>query len=103
MSLASIALIAAAIFMVYAILTARQAALMVSVLGYAAVTGWIIHSELSMLIAALGLGIALGVAGLSVVIHRALSSQDDMVGHISHEMITNNRSATENVGSSPYC
>lgn len=99
MNLELTALIAAAAFLAYAILSTRQAALMAAVLSYAAVVSWIIHRDLGMLMVALGIAIVLGALGLVVVVYRDSMSQDGTDGHTARKMSANNREVTENIGS----
>lgn len=94
-----IALTAAATFMAYAIFSASQTALMAAVAAYATVVGWIIQHDLSLLMAALGLAIVLGIAGLGVIVYRELSSQDDTSRHAPRKLRTNNRALANNIGS----
>lgn len=99
MGIEIIALLAAAAFLAYAILGAREVGLMVAVLAYAAVVGWIIQSDLSFLMAALGIAIVLGVMGVAVLVHREVSSQADTVGYTSRKSPPNNGPVSENIGS----
>lgn len=94
-----IALSVAAAFLAYAIVSARQSTLMVAVVSYATVVDWIIQRDLSLLMAALGVAIVLGVGGLSMVVHRALLSQDDTARHNRRKLRTNNRAYMTNIGS----
>lgn len=94
-----IALSVAAAFLAYAIVSARQATLMVAVMAYAAMINWLIQRDLSLLMPALGVAIVLGVGGLSKVVHRALTSQDDTVRHSKRKLRTNNRAYLSNIGS----
>lgn len=94
-----IALAAAAAFLGYAIISARQSVLMVAVAAYAAVVGWIIHYDMSMLMIALGMAIVLGVGGLGMVVYRALSSQEDTGRHNARKLGANSRRLLNNIGS----
>lgn len=94
-----IALVAAAAILAYAILGAREAGLMAAVLGYAAVVAWIIQRDLSLLMPALAVAIALAVTGLGIVIYRETSSQDDTSQYRMAKLRTNNKVASENIGS----
>lgn len=94
-----IALAAAAAFLAYAILTAREIGLIAAITCYAAVVGWIIQRDLSLLMVALGGAIALAVMGLAVMLYREALSQEDMVRYSSRKLGANNRAIPENIGS----
>lgn len=94
-----IALAAAAAVLGYAILTAREVGLMVAILCYASVVGWIIQRDLSLLMAALGGAIALAVMGLTVVLYRDGVSQSDTPNYNPRKLSANNRPMPENIGS----
>ncbi len=81
-----------------AIVTARQSLLMVAVLAYAAVLGWLVLNRMDLLPVALGLAIALGLLGLAVVIRREASSQDVTERHVSRKLTTNNDAIADNIG-----
>ena len=81
-----------------AIVTARQSLLMVAVLAYAAVLGWLVLNRMDLLPVALGLAIALGLLGLAVVIRREASSHDVTERHVSRKLTTNNDAIADNIG-----
>jgi|GEM_PF-4495470 hypothetical protein len=62
------ALIGCAAAVAVAVLRRNQIAVLVAAGAYAAVIGWIIRDDLSLLMPALGLAIALAVLGLAVVL-----------------------------------
>lgn len=94
-----IALAVAAALLLYAIFNWREIGVMVSVLAYAAVVGWIIHYALAMLMAALAVAIILGMVALVTVVGREMSSQIDTVRHTRHKSSANNRPVVQNIGS----
>lgn len=94
-----IVLAAAAALLAYAILNAREGGLMVAVLSYASVVGWIIQSDLGLLMPALGIAIVLAVSGLGVMIYRENSLQDDTSRHHDDKLRANNKAAIETIGS----
>lgn len=98
MEIEVIALAAAASLLAAAIFTARQPALMAAVMTYAAVVGWIIQHDLTLLMAALGLAIVLSTVGLVTVVCREISSHDDTYCPTARKLKANNRAAISNIG-----
>ena len=94
-----IVLAAAAAFLGYAILAAREGVLMAAVLCYAAAVAWIIQRDLGLLMAALGGAIALAALGLVVMIHREALTQEVTSCHRQPKLNANNRPLPENIGS----
>lgn len=92
-------LLAAAAMLVVAIALGRQALLMGAVVLYSAVVSWIIQRDLGLLMPALGIAIGLGVMGLTKMVWREISSQDDTGCRIMKKISTSNRSIIDNIGS----
>lgn len=99
MGIMFLALAAAAALLAYAIIASREIGLMVGVSAYAAVVAWIIQSDLSLLMAALGMAIVLGMMGLVTVVCREATTHEDTSRHNICKLNTNNRPMMDNIGS----
>lgn len=93
-----IVLAAVATVLVVAIVIARQSLLMVAVLAYAAVLGWLVQNRMDLLPLALGIALALALLGLFVVLWRAVSSQEVTERHGEDKLNENKDAISDNIG-----
>lgn len=98
MTVALAGLLAAGAALALAMMAGRQAWLLATVLAYSAAVGWIIHRDMTLLMPALAIAIALGILGLGVAVQDSVSTQDVTNDHTAFKVNGGGGSPCSNIG-----
>lgn len=88
----------AAALLFAAIRRRREMALLAAVMGYAAATSWLLLRDLSFVLPALGIAIALGLFGVVQMLRGEPMTQDDTTRHRAVRINTSRPIEAESIG-----